>query len=588
MSEDTVIDDSSQAFRDFARIYFDDDFHDVIFLVENKRVAANKLMISTKSEYWRMFFMENKQKTIVVEEVNVAVFEKIVAYMHTGKIVITSILEAADLQVLTARYNLRDLNEDLNVFISRSLNWDNVWVLFYTKNGTKQMINICLDFLASDFQRTVIHPSFNFLRKQELIALISRNSTDTSTLIMAIIFWLESHKNVDPIELMEHMKLTTLTEVQITWIANNVDRTDEQKLRALITKQKQLQNSEREVKRRGIKSIHAFFSPLFDDMSIPYLRLIYDEEKDSLEFPMELQYEEIFLLYQNLTVLFKFKKNEVINHCKINLRLSGKIIGEFCFYIEVTMDNEKWTRIIDRSVDCVTGNQILYFADVEVQAIRIVGINYSNGEKDFFYSWIDYVKDFESRHFKFFYKPRPHPAINNIMCPGYNIISSTFDAVMFVGNVRVSHLKKNILNYHLTLEMKKENPCKVEISDNKAKNFIDIALSQPFYLSEIVLRLPEKGRYTYNLYTWYNHDEVYFDIKEERLAKRHPPYSKQWNLIARCENTNSLKVIKFERQVVSVISVECVEAMDTECGRNTFQLIEIYNRSGNEYNCTTQ
>lgn len=64
---------------------------DIIFICDNgqlkRQIIAHRLIVATLSDYFRTMFENNKQKEIILNNIDPDVFEKFIQYAYEGKFI---------------------------------------------------------------------------------------------------------------------------------------------------------------------------------------------------------------------------------------------------------------------------------------------------------------------------------------------------------------------------------------------------------------------------------------------------------------------------------------------------------------------
>jgi hypothetical protein len=70
---------------------------DVVFICNQRRIVAHRLIISTLSDYFHILFQNNKQIEIYLNDIDPDIFEKFILYAYEGKKYFISILITIDI-----------------------------------------------------------------------------------------------------------------------------------------------------------------------------------------------------------------------------------------------------------------------------------------------------------------------------------------------------------------------------------------------------------------------------------------------------------------------------------------------------------
>jgi BTB/POZ domain-containing protein 9 len=162
-----------------------EDLTDIAFIVDGERVPAHKLVLASQSEYFRVMLYgemkEASQEEIVLSDVPLAPFKKLLQYAYTGVLELDEPLE--DILEVTRVANFLGF-AGLSARLGRDTAYKNVSLdtflhlyVFSDTHDLPQMKTICLSFTetVSNTLAVLKSPSFLQLPMEFLVSLISND-----------------------------------------------------------------------------------------------------------------------------------------------------------------------------------------------------------------------------------------------------------------------------------------------------------------------------------------------------------------------------------------------------------------------------
>ncbi|UJR26270.1 hypothetical protein I4U23_007610 [Adineta vaga] len=186
-------------------------------------------------------------------------------------------------------------------------------------------------------------------------------------------------------------------------------------------------------------------------------------------------------------ICVKLDGPSIINHIK--LLLWDKDTRAYSFYVEVSVDEVTWTRIIDYRAYLCRSWQKLYFAPVVVTSIRIVGT----------YNTVNKV--FHLVSLEVFYIQKPFALVGDIYAPVDNIATLEASAVVSEG---VSRIRNALINGDcLSYDWDSGYTC-----HQLGSGGIVIQLCQPHVVSSMRLLLWDCDSRSYSYYIETSYDNI--------------------------------------------------------------------------------
>ncbi|CAM1331992.1 BTBD9 (predicted) [Pycnogonum litorale] len=182
-NQDGEVDHTHQLSDNMGELYLKEKYSDVIFIVESEKFHAHKIILATRSDYFRALLFggmhKSQQNTIELKELKAA-FLNILKYIYTGRVALNGLKVEAILDVLTLshHYNIVDLETSTSNYLKSIINVEDVCAIY---NATYlyhpcSLVDECLVFMDRHALEIVQHESFLLLTAVALIFVISRGS----------------------------------------------------------------------------------------------------------------------------------------------------------------------------------------------------------------------------------------------------------------------------------------------------------------------------------------------------------------------------------------------------------------------------
>ncbi|CAM1332000.1 BTBD9 (predicted) [Pycnogonum litorale] len=183
-NQDGEVDHTHQLSDNMGQLYLNEEYSDITFIVESEKFHAHKMILATRSDYFRALLFggmhESQQSTIELKEVKVAAFLNILKYIYTGHVALNDLKVEAILDVLTLshHYNIVDLETSTSNYLKSIINVEDVCAIY---NATYlyqpcSLVDKCLVFMDRHALEIVQHESFLLLTAAALKFVISRGS----------------------------------------------------------------------------------------------------------------------------------------------------------------------------------------------------------------------------------------------------------------------------------------------------------------------------------------------------------------------------------------------------------------------------
>ncbi|XP_026286758.1 BTB/POZ domain-containing protein 9 [Frankliniella occidentalis] len=389
-------------------LYLNDEYSDVVVSVDGHRFHGHKVILAARSDYFRALLFgglrESKQDEIELKGTNLPAFKALWKYIYTGHMSLAHQKEEVILETLglAHQYGFVDLEASISDYLRQVLQILNVCMIYdaarlYQLPG---LTKVCCSFMDKNAQEIIHHESFLQLSPTGLKDLIQRDSfyAPEVEIFCAVVDWVRNNQSEsidnssvyssqdgsdDSIEnivlseaasavlsavrlpLMSLLELLTVVrptnlipaDTILDAIASrNQGRDTELRYRGCLMPEENMAHPSHgtQVLQGGMRSALLDGDSKNYDMERGYTRHAINEEGDE-------------------GILIKLGTEAILNHFK--MLLWDKDVRSYQYYIEVSMDQKDWVRVIDHTRYFCRSWQFLYFEPRVIRYIRIVGTN---------------------------------------------------------------------------------------------------------------------------------------------------------------------------------------------------------------------
>ena len=381
--------------QDFAALYLNQELSDVIFVVNGERFASHRVILASRSEYFRVLlfgsFKESQScmNELVIEDTTALAFGALLKYIYTGKLTISEYSEADVLDILglAHKYRFELLEESISSYLNISLTIENVCLIYDDSllYNLTTLTKICKEFLDLHASEAMKHPTFLNLSLYAICELIQRDSFYAPELeIFNAVYKWRKHNftdlcNPNGKEGIENCR-KVISKVRLTLISLK-DLLDIVRPSGLYTAEDildaiklQSETSDINLQYRGC---------ILPDENVAHQEkqalVIQGEMKDrmldggdNLYIDSDVGHSR-HLIDDKECLVILLGKHYIIN--TIKLLLWDKDHRSYSFYIEVSVNEKEWVRVCDYSNYLCRSMQLIQFQPRVVRFIRVVGVH---------------------------------------------------------------------------------------------------------------------------------------------------------------------------------------------------------------------
>ncbi|XP_050956384.1 BTB/POZ domain-containing protein 9 [Labeo rohita] len=467
------------------------EYSDVTFVVEQKRFPAHRVILAARCHYFRALLYggmkeSQPQAEVRLEDTRAEAFGMLLQYLYTGRASLSSAREEVllDFLGLANRYGLQLLEDSTSEFLRTVLNTQNVCLVFdvATLYSLSALAAACCSYMDRHAPDVLLSDGFMALSKAALLTVVRRDSFAASEreIFQALARW--CRQNGDGTATQEVMSAVRLPLMTLTEMLNTVrpsglvspdDLLDAIKMRS--------ESRDMDLNYRGM------LIPEENIATMKYGAQVVKGELKSALLDGDTQNYDLDHGFSRhpieedgrAGIQVKLGQAYIINH--IRILLWDRDSRSYSYYIEVSMDELDWVRVVDHSKFLCRSWQNLYFSPRVCRYVRIVGTHNTVN------------KVFHLVAFECMFTNRPFTLEKGIVVPSENVatVSACASVTEGVSRSRNALLNGDTRNY----DWDSGYTC-----HQLGSGAIVIQLAQPYVISSLRLLLWDCDERSYSYY----------------------------------------------------------------------------------------
>lgn len=363
------------------RLYVSDEYSDVVLVVEEARIPAHKVILASRSEYFRALLFggmrESSQVEVELVQTPLAAFKHLLRYIYTGNMSLNSFKEDLILDILGLAhlYGFQDLETAISEYLKAVLSVRTVCLIYDTASlyQLSALTTAALVFMDRHALEVLTSDSFLGLSEAALQQIISRDSFCATEvdIFIAVSKWSAANPALDVRPILPEIRLSLLTINDLLKVVRPTELMPADVLLDAI--QSRTETRDTELRYRGYKMPE-------ENVAVPRhgAQVLVGEVKsalldgDSKNYDMERGFSRHPIDEAgDKGIVVKLGMPCIIN--RINMLLWDRDQRAYSYCIEVSMDQVDWVRVVDHGKYHCRSWQHLYFPQRVVQFIRVVG-----------------------------------------------------------------------------------------------------------------------------------------------------------------------------------------------------------------------
>ncbi|OWF52316.1 BTB/POZ domain-containing protein 9-like [Mizuhopecten yessoensis] len=506
------------------------EYSDLTLIVEGTSFPSHKAILAARSMYFRaMLFGGMKESLpgtteIELKDMSATAFSYLLRYMYTSRINLLDIKEEVllDILAMSHRYGFLELEGSISEYLKAILNKTNVCMIYDLANvySLTSLCNVCKEFIDRNAQDILQSEAFQSLSQCSVTDLISRDSfcAPEIDIFNTVCEWAEQNVGQDPTPIINAVRLPLMS---LTELLNRVRTTKLVSPDAILDAIKlQTECRDMELEYRGflvlddnVSSSRHSAQVIRGEMKAALLDgdcQNYDLDRGFTRHPIDDN--------EGQGVVIRLSQPFIVNAFK--LLLWDRDMRSYSYYIEVSMDDKDYERVVDHSKYLCRSWQTMHFSPKVVRYIRIVGTH----------NTVNRV--FHIVAFECFYTQKPFKLEQGLIVPQENVATIEASACVIEG---VSRSRNTLINGDTrNYDWDSGYTC-----HQLGSGAIIVQLAQPYIVDSMRLLLWDCDDRSYSYYIEVSSDQRNWHM----VADKHDEPCKSWQLI------------RFERRPVAFIKI---------------------------------
>lgn len=363
-----------------------EEYSDVTFLVEGKCFPAHRIILASRCQYFRALLYNGMKESqpqaeISLEDTQAEAFSMLLQYLYTGRASLSTAREEVllDFLGLAHRYGLQPLEDSTCEFLRTALNTQNVCLVYdvaslYCLNSLAQA---CCAYMDRQAPEVLASDGFLTLSKTALLTMAKRDSFAASEreIFQALCRWCRHNEDnkADAQEVMSAVRLPLMSLAEMLNTVRPSGLLSPNKLLDAI--QTRSESRDMELNYRGMLIPEENVATMKHGAQVVKGELKaalldgdtqnYDLDHGFSRHPIEEDG------HSRSGIQIKLGQPFIINH--VRLLLWDRDSRSYSYYVEVSMDELDWVRVVDHSKFLCRSWQNLFFQARVCRYVRVVG-----------------------------------------------------------------------------------------------------------------------------------------------------------------------------------------------------------------------
>ncbi|XP_076245296.1 BTB (POZ) domain containing 9 [Calliopsis andreniformis] len=494
--------------EDIGALYLSDEYSDVTLIVGGQRFSAHKIILAARSQYFRALLFgglkESTQHEIELKDANLAAFKGLLEYIYLGRISLTDRREEAVLDILGLAhlYGFSELGTSISDYLKEILSIKNVCLIFDAAllYQLQFLTRVCHEYMDKHACEVIQHESFLQLSTAALNELIVRDSfyAPEIDIFLAVQAWIKANPEIDGKSVLDKVRLSLISITDLLHTVRSTGLVSPEAILDAIATRTQLRDSE--FNYRGLLLVDENVAhPMHGAEVLQGEMRSYLLNGDTKDYDMEKGYTRHTITEsQEHGILIKLGTQSIINHVK--MLLWDKDLRSYSYYLEVSMDQKDWVKVIDHTQYFCRSWQYLYFEPRVVLYIRIVGTKNTVNK-------VFHVVSFEA-----YYTNHTEKLSNGFVVPTQNVATMNRSATVSEGVCRTRNalLNGDTSNYDWDIGY---------TCHQLGSGSISVQLGQPYVIDSMRLLLWDCDNRSYSYYIEVSGDAWSWTVVADRTRE---------------------------------------------------------------------
>lgn len=366
------------------------EYSDVTLIVEGQRIPAHKVILAASSDFFRALLfggMKEANQAEVELQAPLHAFKALLRYVYSGHMGLSILREETvlDMLGLAHQYNFPQLEAAICDYLRQVLALRNVCSVLDAARlyGLEGLMNYCYGYLDRNAAEVLNHTSFLQLSVEALQGLLLRDSffAPEVDIFRAVCEWFNANKHWINMEerrdevnaILKCVRFTLMSLEELLTVVRPFHLVTPDMLLDAIEQKTQTKSTD--LKHRGILLPEENVATLCRGAVVvcgDMRGALLDEDVE--HYDMERGYSRHNITddhHNNPGLQVRLAQPTILNH--VRLLLWDRDNRSYTYYLEVSVDQKDWVRVIDYSKYKCRSWQNLYFQARVVRYIKVVG-----------------------------------------------------------------------------------------------------------------------------------------------------------------------------------------------------------------------
>lgn len=482
-----------------------DMYADVVFLVDEQRLPAHRIILAARSDYFRAMLyggLCESTQSVIALNIPLQAFRTLLRYIYAGHIDLgpLAVEHVLDTFGLAHQYGFGALELAISDYLRGVLSIDNVCAILDAASlyGLADLSDVCLTFMDQNATFLLQHDTFRSLSKQALCGLLRRDSffAPEVQIFAAVHDWSRANAGEDVAEVVALVRLSLMNMEQLLKVVRPsgilhpdrlLDVFEEKTLAKQLNYRGALWPGENVASQKfGSQVVQGEFRQALLD-------------EDCSSYDMEKGYTRHMITDANdQGIIVELGTISIINHVK--LLLWDRDHRSYFYFVEVSVNLTQWERVIDHTQYNCRSWQFLYFPARAVKYVKVVGTQ--NTEN----------KIFHAVSLQAMYVDRLPALVNGFVAPRHNVATIERSAMVTRG---VSRCRNVLINGDCTTYDWDSGYTCHQLGSGE----LLIQLGQPYWLASMRILLWDCDDRSYSFYVETSTNMREWEMAVDRRAK---------------------------------------------------------------------
>ncbi|CAG2188385.1 BTBD9 [Mytilus edulis] len=377
-----IVDHVSSLSENLGELVDSADYSDITLIVEDDKYQSHKVILAARSDYFRALLFGGMRESqpgtteIELKDTSSTAFSVLLKYIYTGRINLLEIKEENLLDILgmSHRYGFMELASSISDYLKAILNINNVCLIYDIANmySLMSLCQVCKEFIDRNALDILHGEAFLTLSQSSVKDLICRDSfcSPEIEIFNSIVLWAEHNTGQDPTPILDAIRLPLMNMQELLNKVRPTKLVSPDSILDAIKVQTECRNME--LKYRGLLVVDENVATtrfgaqvMKGEMKQALLdgdSSNYDLDRGFTRHPIDDNYEA--------GVVIKLAQPYILNTFK--LLLWDRDMRSYSYFIEVSMDDKDYEKVIDHTKYLCRSWQILHFPPRVVRFVRVL------------------------------------------------------------------------------------------------------------------------------------------------------------------------------------------------------------------------